>query len=193
MDLNSYFSDFPRLDGGNAHLDVIFKDGKFLDFETRKEIKLEYDGKRHKDGILVKLVVPLFALDAISKIDHLQKRKIVLLEIGTILYFGVDNLSFFCELEQDLYLNQIGNHIAKLSTCKCKVIGAEDSKGKTLSPFSSKSYDSLNQAYTGTSIHFFPKRRYHTGNVFKKFSLKDFTRLEYLRDTISWESPTDKK
>jgi hypothetical protein len=76
---NSCFSGFPSLDVGNAHLDVIFKDGKFLDFETRKEIKLEYDGKRHEDEILVKLVIPLFALDAISKEDHLQKRKIVLL------------------------------------------------------------------------------------------------------------------
>lgn len=184
---SAFNSDFPELDKGDAHLDIIYKAGKFLDATLRKEIILDYDQKLFPEGIHLKLLVPLFALNTEEQKVHINRRRKIFLKSGTVLYFAIDNLSFYCELEDDLYLIQVGNKTTKLSSCRCKLVGADDTRGNPISPFTQKTYDSLNQAYTGTSMDFFARRKYHTGNAFKKFSTRDRNTLQYLRDTFSWK------
>ncbi|MBS4072157.1 MAG: hypothetical protein KGZ90_12550 [Algoriphagus sp.] len=187
MNDSAFFSDFPEFDTPDAHLDVIYKEGKFFDAITKKEIILEYNSLLFPDGIHLKLLVPLFSLHPEDQKFHCNRKKKLFLEKSTILYFAIDHLSFYCELEDDLYLVQVGNRTAKLSSCSCKLLGADDSGGRPLSPFQQKIYGSLNQLYTGASMDYFPHRNYHTGNAFKKFSTQERETLRYLRDTFSWE------
>ncbi|WP_026952456.1 hypothetical protein [Algoriphagus mannitolivorans] len=182
-----YFADFPELGIPDAHIDVIYKDGKFLDGTTKMELSLEYNSQLYPEGIHLKLLVPLFALNPEEQKAHIKVKRKLFLKIGSLLYFAIDDLSFYCELENDLYLIQVGNRTAKLSPCSCKLKGADDSRGRPVSPFHQKTYDSLNQLYTGTSMDYFGHRKYHIGNAFKKFSTRDRKTLQYLRDTFSWE------
>ncbi len=184
---SAFNSDFPELDTPDAHLDIIYKDGKFLDAALQKEIIFEYDQKLFPNGIHLKLLVPLFALNSEEQKIHNNRKRKKFLENGTVLFFAIDNLSFYCELEDDLYLIQVGNRTPKLSSCKCKLLGADDSRGRPFTPFNQKNYDSLNQLYSGASMDYFSHRKYHTGNAFKKFSTQNRKTLQYLRDTFSWE------
>lgn len=179
-----FFGEELLIGEGNAHIDAVFKNGKFYDFISKKEIKFEYDEKVFPDGIHLKIISPLSFLEPESMDKHLERKTFKLLDKGSVLYFGILDLSFLLELEEDLYLLQIGNRSGKLSYCKCKVSGAEDWQGKALPYFPVKEYNSLNQAYTRTSIHFFPERNYHTGNAFKQFYTKDLTKLESLRHNV---------
>jgi hypothetical protein len=187
MVYNAFFSDLPEFDKGDAHLDVIFKNGKFLDAKSKKKIQLSYDSNLFPDGIHVKLLAPLFALDKESQKSHCAEKKAVLLPKESILSFKIEDLTFNCQLVNDLVLNQKGNRIPFLSRCQCQIIKAMDWRGNPLSSIQLKFYDSLNQAYSGTSIDFFPDKKYHTGNVFKKFSTQDGYQLDNLRSKIEVE------
>lgn len=181
---SGFFGDELLIGEGHAYIDAVYRDGKFYDYASNREITFQYDKKVFPNGIHLTIISSLSFLEPEAMDKHLERKSFKLVEKGSILYFGVRDLSFFLELDEDLNLLQVGNRSGKLAPCKCRVVGAEDALGKPIPRFHLKNYKSLNHAYTGTSILFFPERSYHTGNAFKEYYTKDLTKLESLRDKI---------
>jgi hypothetical protein len=184
MSYSPFLTDFPDLEKADAHIYVIFKGGKFLDAETKKELQLSYDPKLFPEGIHLKLLVPVFALDKESQNIHSEQKKAILIERDALLNFEIEDYTFYCKLNTNLYLQQKGKRTPFLSKVKCEIIEIINSRGNNISPLVIKSYESLNQAFTGSSIAYFPGKKYHTGNVFKKFQTDKGEKLENLRSKI---------
>lgn len=152
----NYFDGLPT-----AYYDAIFQDGKFINAQTGNEIKL-------KDGARVRIqTIRSKVLDEDYE-RHLEKRSEKIIDAGEKLYFRIGHHDFTLQILEDLYLTKEGNRFSKLGACRCVVLEIHSHRDRF--DFQPVEAETLNQAYTQTSIRYFPGKRSHNCNVFKTMS-----------------------
>lgn len=185
-----------KISGGNyfdtptvAHIDAYYREGVFYDADTNKPIKLDYNENRYEKGILVKIIVPLKYISDENIETHGNRIQKKILDKGSILNFCMiyqdemnEKYDFQLLLEQDLFLNKVGNKLAKLNSCKCTVTLQEEHKNKTVfKDFKPIECKSLNQAFLQTSIKYRPTNSSHVCNVFTTFKMENGKLLNSFR------------
>jgi len=171
-----------------AHIDAYYKKGKFYDYYTDKEIKLREDDLTTLKGVIVRIVAPLHNIDDENYQVHSQKHEERIMKKGEYLFFGMDykkenkSFEFKIDLVEDLWVEKIGNKLSKLKTCKCIVAdGTEKHGNSSINNFQPIVCNSLNHAFTRTSIKYRPENASHTCNAFKTFRTKDGNIIDCLR------------
>lgn len=154
-----------------AYIDAEYVNGIFYDVKTKKAIKLKDDLLKHsRRGVAVRIIAPLYSIiDSDYKL-HTNLRKEVLLKKEERLHFLLtkegDNRQseFTVELREDLFLTQKGNKFSSLESCRCLVF---DEKANNIIEA-----ESINEAFTKTSVKYRPNNRTHSCNVFKTMQYK---------------------
>lgn len=149
----NYFDGLPT-----AYYDAVFRDSKFYDAHSGKEITL-------KEGARVRIqTLRPKVLDEDYE-GHLERRREKLIGAGEKLQFRIGLHDFTVRILEDLYLTKEGNRFSKLGACHCEVVDVDSSHDAF--NFHPLEAETLNQAYTQTSIRYFPEKRSHNCNVFK--------------------------
>lgn len=156
MSNNTWYYDIRE----KIYIDAIFKDGRFVDPETNQPIVL-------KDNTRVRIAVPAYGVQNKEEKKHKEVKRELFLQKGSDVnfHFYHDGKSheFKVILLNDLFLLKKGNQHSKLDPCKCMVYKPNE---KDKEDFEA---NSLNQAFTKTSIKYRPNNKSHTCNVFKTF------------------------
>ncbi len=140
-----------------------------------------------KDGTIVDLIVPSYALESEKdKLRFTTKTKRLLAKGTTLkcLLFHQKPFSVEMRLDEDLFIEFKGDDgLGRCRDCRCAF---QDKFGKEIS------CSSLNEAYFKASQIYEPERRSHSGNVFNKILYSDGNgreiTLDNLRVTIKEDS-----
>lgn len=142
-----------------AYIDAIYKNGVFIDRHTQLPLDL-------KEGVRVKIKTSSELLSSIERKRHAEVQREKMLDRGSILYFNLPNFDYRKKFEvtllDDLVIERKGNRKGRMMSVRVRVFDP-DSKEIVLET------NSLNQAYTQTSVRMNPEARTHTGNAFKVF------------------------
>ena len=162
----NYYGELPT-----GYYDAVFKNGKFIDSSSNKEITLV-------DGAKVRIQVLLKDVDSDEDFEQHLNHKSQELEVGRQGHFRIDSHRFIVELLEPLILQKKGRRHSKLGRCKCAVVEYSNMEGHQVldKPFER---DSLNQLYSAISAKFFPEKTTHVGNVYEIFSFKGKKLKEY--------------
>lgn len=174
------------------HVYAFYKDGKFYHFDKKdEEVKLEYNSKHLPDGILVKMVVPLYFLpETTYSKENLFKKEEKILDLGSVLNFEIKyeregyakHYRFEVTLNSDLKIIKSGQKLPKLCQCQCSVSKVVNTYNKSeIVTINNNDFNSLNQLYTQVSIQLRPLNRSHTCNVITTFKLENGNDLDSLR------------
>ena len=155
-----------------AHIDAVIKGRKLLDIKTGNELLL-------KEGTRLKIIVPMHLLEEKELKPHKEIKREKILNKDEMLEFRFyipnerhEPYEFRVVLLEDLYLFKKGNKFSSFAPCKCVITAKR--KGEKFEA------NSLNQAFTKSSVKFRPDNKTHICNVFKTFFYKG-RRLEDLR------------
>jgi len=182
--IESYFGDVKT-----AHIDALYRDGKFYDQLSKKEIRFLENKRQNSEGVRLKIIVPFHHLDLNDETNLHHKKKEVreLFPAGEKLIFQLDyrkenkKFEFRIQILDNLKMERVGNKFWKLNGCKCVLIdGIELFKNNPIE-VPRMEYGSLNQLLVQTSMHFRPFSGSHTCNAFKTFRTLDGKLLEDLR------------
>lgn len=153
-----------------AKIDAIYDGDQFFNQLTKKPVVL--NGQHH-----VIITVPFEAIPKELQEEYNKPEEKTLVTKGSVLYFelGVKNVirRFEVVLSDDLVLRTKGNKLGKLNPCRC-VVSDMDTKKIIIQA------ESLNQAFTKTSVLLRPNNKTHNCNVFKTFHFEGRP-LDYYR------------
>ncbi len=151
-------------------INAIFAGGQFLNPETKNPVVL--NGQHN-----VTITVPFESLPKELQKEYDKSVEKTLINKGSVLYFEleVENTirRFEVVLSDDLVLRSKGNKLGKLDPCRCVVNDTDTMKVITEA-------ESLNQAFTKTSVLLRPNNKTHNCNVFKTFHFEGRP-LDYYR------------
>jgi hypothetical protein len=151
-------------------IDAFYDNGEFLNPETKEPVVL--NGQHN-----VTITVPFEALSKELQEEYGKREIKILLTKGSVLHFelGIENTvhRFEVVLSNHLVLRTKGNKHGKLEPCNCVVSDMDTLKVVAEA-------ESLNQAFTKTSVQLRPKNKTHNCNVFKIFHFEGRP-LDYLR------------
>lgn len=173
---SDHYNDLPskhnRAGGSSvtAKINAIYAGGKFLNPESKKPVVL--NGQHN-----VTITAPFESLPKELQEEYGKSEEKTLITKGSVLYFelGVENTirRFEVVLSDDLVLRTKGNKLGKLDSCCCVVSEMDTSMVIAEA-------ESLNQAFTKTSVQLRPNNKTHNCNVFKTFHFEGRP-LDYYR------------
>lgn len=171
----NFYGDFPT-----AHIDALYRKGKFYDLEDNQPIALS-------ESALVRLVVYRKDIPKENQERFYSTARRVLNQ-GSVLQFCLPcwpgtlkyiELTFKVKLLEDLVFEKKGNKPARALNVSCEVF---DREGYVEQPFESFTVKSLNQAFFQASVRHRPEARSHVTNIYQKFYIDGTDRtLETLR------------
>ena len=165
----NFYGDFPT-----AHIDALYRKGKFYDLEDNQHIVLS-------ESALVRLVVYRKDIPKAARARYYSSKATVLRE-GAVLFFTLPktNLTFHVRLLENLVFEKTANKPARAANVCCEVYDRLNQYGQQSLPLFTA--DSLNQAYFQVSVRHRPKARSHVTNIYQKFYIDGTDRtLESLR------------
>lgn len=182
--IENYFGDVKT-----AYIDALYKDGKFYDQLSKKEIRFLENKRDNSEGVRVKIIVPFNHID-LNDETNLHHKKIEVRKLfpaGEKLIFQLEYrkenkmFEFKIQILDNLKMERIGNKFWKLQRCKCSLIDGIERYSNSSIDVPQIEAGSLNQLFVQTSIHFRPDSGSHTCNAFKTFRTLEGKLLENLR------------
>lgn len=172
--MENYYGDIPT-----AQVDAIYKQGKFVDMDTEKEIIF-------KENSIVKITTRLAAITDEDYKRHTNELKKEILPKDSIIYMRLpmESNSFYIlkiKLNEPLAMTKIGNKDSVCNSCKCSVIEVYSNKQNKNIDFESIEANSLNQIFFLSSSQFRKNNKSHTANIYKCTYLDDGILLDNLR------------
>lgn len=141
-----------------AYIDAMYKEGVLIDHDTGKPLELE-------EGALLRIKVAEFSLPKKLQNHHEKIENVTLLEKESKLFFTIkldgNNKEFGLIIRDNLLIIRKGNRMGRLSNVFCEVFDDNNNLVATA--------NSLNEAYTRTSVFLNPENRTHTANAFRVF------------------------
>lgn len=191
------FRDYSTLrpfESSAAHIEAYYKDGKFYDLSTNKEVHIDLVKYQNIQALPVIIQVPLHYLNSQSSSNqaHAQTTKQLFLDAGTELVFSTiisilgkhrTEVIVSVILKEALYIKRTGNKEWQMCPCACEVTSIYEKATRSRISIPTIEANSLNQAFTLFSQQYRPHITSHTCNSFKTyFRESDGMQLDLLRD-----------
>lgn len=171
----NYFGSLPTV-----HIYSKFKDGKFYDIESGKEVILS-------NGSFVRMIT-LLANIKDDEYPKFEEQREEVLPIDSILYMrlplnnGEGEYRLVIKLKEPLFMKKIGNKASIVEPCKCEIIDRIEFGSYLHSiKFEPFEADSLNQAFFQASVRYRPKNKSHSANIYQCCFLENGNNLSSLR------------
>jgi len=171
----NYFGSLPTV-----HIYARYKEGKFYDLHTDKEIVLT-------NGSITKMVTLLANVRDEEYPKFAEEQRNEVLPAGTILFIlmpmaNQGQYTFVVKILSPLIMKKTGNKDAIVEPCKCKVINRIESgyimDSIKFEPFEA---DSLNQVFFQASVKYRPKNKSHATNIYQNCLTEDGRKLSNFR------------
>lgn len=171
----NYFGSLPTV-----HIHARYKDGKFYELDTNKEVVLS-------NGAITKMITLLANVrdEEYPKFAEEQRREV--LPVGAILFIQMPmgnqgQFRLVVKLLTPLTMKKTGNKDAIVEPCKCKVIDRiEDGFIMNSVKFEPFEADSLNQVFFQASVKYRPQNKSHATNIYQSCFTEDGRKLSNFR------------
>ncbi len=173
--IENYFGSRPA-----AQINAVFKNGKFIDVNSHKEIVLAENAQ-------AKIITLLENISDEDYMPHSTTEIRQVLPPNSELYVklpmgGSELLIFNVRIDTPLTMKKIGNKLSVVEPCKCIVTSVYDPSRKIdITKFSPFEAPTLNQVFFQASMKYRPANKSHTTNIYQSCFITNTKKLSDLR------------